>query len=55
MSDEQRAARTESYPSLTAREHWGRYAVGMATESLFVLGLAAIGFALAYIAQAVWL
>lgn len=54
MSEGQRAVRTEGYPSLTAREHWGRYAAGMATEAVFVLGLTALGFALALLAQAVW-
>ena len=34
-------SRTEGYPSLTAKEHWGRYAAGMATEAVFILALAA--------------
>lgn len=47
--------RRESYPSLTARKHWGKYVSGMATEAAFILMLTAIGFVLALIAAAVWL
>jgi hypothetical protein len=46
--------RTEGYPSITARKHWGKYAAGMATETLFVLGLTAIGLLLAAAAIAIW-
>jgi hypothetical protein len=46
--------RTEGYPSLTAREHWGKYAAGMATEALFILGLTGVGFLLAVIAMVIW-
>jgi hypothetical protein len=46
--------RTEGYPSITAREHWGKYAAGMATEALFVLGLTAVGLLLAAIAMVIW-
>lgn len=47
--------RRESYPSLTARKHWRDYLLGMGTEALFILGLTAMGFLLAYIASVVWL
>jgi len=46
--------RTEGYPSLTAREHWGKYAAGMATEAVFILALTAAGFLLALIAMVIW-
>jgi len=46
--------RTEGYPSLTAREHWGKYAMGMATEALFILGLTTVGLLLAVVAMVIW-
>lgn len=46
--------RTEGFPSLTARKHWGKYAIGMATEALFVLGLTLIGFLLAVAGMVIW-
>lgn len=46
--------RRESFPSLTAREHWGRYAAGMAVETGFILVLTAVGFALAVLAEMIW-
>jgi hypothetical protein len=46
--------RTEGYPSLTAREHWGRYAAGMATETVFILVLTLVGALLAVIAMVIW-
>jgi len=46
--------RTEGYPSLTAREHWGKYAAGIATEALFILALTAVGFLLAVIGMVIW-
>lgn len=47
--------RRESYPSLTAREHWRDYLLGMGTETLFILALVTMGLLLALIASAVWL
>lgn len=49
-----RPNRVEGYPSLTAREHWARYAAGMLTEALFILGLTLVAFALAVIAMWIW-
>ena len=49
-----RGDKDEGYPSLTAREHWGRYSAGILTETLFILGLTLLAFALAYIAMAIW-
>jgi hypothetical protein len=49
-----KSERTEGYPSLAAREHWGKYAAGMATEALYILVLTAVGFLLAVIGMAVW-
>lgn len=46
--------RTEGLPSLTARQHWPRYAAGMATEAAFILGLSLIGFLLAVIGMVIW-
>jgi hypothetical protein len=46
--------KTEGYPSLTAREHWGKYAAGMATEAAFILLLTLVGLALAVIAMVIW-
>ncbi len=51
----ERVARTEGYPSLTAREHWGRYATGVGVEVAFILTLTAVGFLLALIATVIWL
>lgn len=47
-------ARNEGYPSLTAREHWGKYAAGILAESAFILGLTAVSFLLAVIAMWIW-
>jgi hypothetical protein len=49
-----RSDKEEGYPSLTAREHWGRYSAGMLTEALFILGLTLIAYVLAAIAMAIW-
>ena len=49
-----RSSKQEGYPSLTAREHWGRYSAGILTETLFILGLTAVAFILAVIALAIW-
>lgn len=46
--------RAESYPSLTARRHWGKYAVGMGVEIAFIAGLTLIGFLLALAGVAIW-
>lgn len=46
--------RTEGVPSLTARANWGKYAVGMAVEALFILALTAVGYLLAVVGMAVW-
>lgn len=47
-------ARTEGYPSLTAREHWGKYSLGILAESAFILGLTALAFLLAVVAMWIW-
>lgn len=47
-------ARTEGYPSLTAREHWGRYALGTFAEVGFIVGLTVVAFALAVLATWIW-
>jgi hypothetical protein len=49
-----RPTREQGYPSLTAREHWGRYALGIITEILFILGLTLVAYVLAVIAMAIW-
>jgi len=49
-----KSRRTESYPSITAREHWAKYAAGMGTEALFILGLSLVGFLLAVVALVIW-
>jgi hypothetical protein len=46
--------KTFGLPRLTARENWPRYAAGMATEALFVLGLTGIGLLLAIVATVIW-
>lgn len=46
--------RKEAYPSLTARQHWGKYAAGMATETLFILGLSVVALLLAVVATVIW-
>jgi len=46
--------RNEGYPSLTAREHWGKYAAGMITETLYILALTAVGFLLAVAGMVIW-
>ncbi|HSK48432.1 MAG TPA: hypothetical protein VLA05_10590 [Coriobacteriia bacterium] len=46
--------RTEGYPSLTAREHWGKYAAGVVTEVVFILGLTLMGYLLALVAMVIW-
>jgi len=47
--------RVEGYPSLTAREHWGKYAAGMATEAAYILALTLVALVLALVAAAIWL
>jgi len=49
-----RASKDEGYPSLTAREHWGRYSAGILTEVLFILGVTLIALILAVIGMAIW-
>jgi len=49
-----KSQRSEAYPSLTAREHWGKYAAGMATEAVFILGLTLVGYLLAVVALVIW-
>ena len=49
-----RVNRDEGYPSLTAREHWGKYALGIVTETAFILGLTAIALLLAVVAMRIW-
>jgi hypothetical protein len=49
-----KSERTEGYPSLAAREHWGKYAAGMGTEALFILALTGIGLILAVVAMVIW-
>ncbi len=49
-----RSNRDETYPSLTAREHWGRYSAGILTETLFVGGLMAVALLLAVVAVVIW-
>jgi hypothetical protein len=46
--------RTEGFPSLTAREHWGSYAAGLATEAAFILTLTALGLLMAIVAMVIW-
>lgn len=50
----ERTKQTEGYPSLTARENWGSYALGMATEAAFALGLMALGLLLALLGALIW-
>lgn len=45
---------SEGYPSLTARQHWSKYALGMATEVLFILALALVGLLLALLGRVIW-
>ncbi|MDZ4168454.1 MAG: hypothetical protein U1E26_02195 [Coriobacteriia bacterium] len=40
--------------AITSRVHWRGYALGIATEVLFVLALTGVGFALAVIAMVLW-
>ncbi len=47
--------RAEGYPSLTARQHWGKYAAGVAVETAYILALALIALGLAFVAAAIWL
>ena len=49
-----RPNRDEGYPSLTAREHWGRYALGILTETVVVLLLTGLALLLAVIAMWSW-
>ena len=44
----------EGTPSLTARKHWKNYAMGVLTETAFVLALTAVGFGLAVLALVIW-
>ena len=46
--------RTEGYPSLTARKHWGKYAAGVLTEVVFILWLTVVGYLLALLAVVIW-
>ena len=46
--------RTEGYPSLTAKEHWGKYAAGMVTEAVFILALTAVAFLMAVVALVIY-
>lgn len=50
----ERLQKDEGYPSLTAREHWGSYALGMLTETAFILALALVALALAVVALWIW-
>jgi hypothetical protein len=50
----ERLRKEEGYPSLTAREHWGRYAAGILTETAFILGLTLLAFVLAVVAMRIW-
>jgi len=50
----ERIRRDEGYPSLTAREHWGRYALGVLTETAFILALTLVAYGLAVLAMAIW-
>jgi hypothetical protein len=49
-----RYRRDEGYPSLTAREHWGKYALGILTETVFILALAGVALLLALFAMWIW-
>lgn len=42
------------FPTMTARENWGRYLAGMGTEVLYALFLYACGLVLAFIAMALY-
>lgn len=46
--------RTEGVPSLTARRNWGKYAIGMAVETGFIIVLMAVGYLLAAVGTAIW-
>lgn len=48
------ATRQEGYPSLTARAHWGRYALGVLVEVAFILALGGVALFLAFAAKAIW-
>ena len=43
----------EKLPRLTARKHWGSYALGILVETAYVLVLAGVALALAAIAMVV--
>lgn len=47
-------SRKEGFPSLTAREHWGKYMAGMATEALFILALSTLALVMAIVAMVIW-
>lgn len=49
-----KSEKTFGLPQLTARENWARYAAGVATEALFILGLTSVGLALAFVATVIW-
>ena len=42
------------FPALTARENWGHYFAGMATEAVYALLLFAAGILMAVIAFAIY-
>ena len=42
------------FPALTARENWGRYFAGMATEAVYAMLLFAAGILMAVIAFAIY-
>lgn len=50
----ERLKKEEGYPSLTAREHWGRYSAGVLTETAFILGLTLVALGLAAVAMWIW-
>lgn len=45
---------TETFPSLTARKHWVKYAAGMLTETAFISVLTIVGLLLALAAKVIW-
>lgn len=49
-----RLRRDEGYPSLTAREHWGKYSLGILTEVVFILALMGIAYLLGVVAMRIW-
>lgn len=43
----------QASPGITARENWAKYAAGILTESVFILGLTALALLMAVVAMAV--